>query len=149
MVLAIKALVTPHGVSSHLIWPFEERLILYLLQNPMHRFLERRINRLSISRPWLPSKVILRSVVAVVPVWPEISHLLKDNLDFSFPLFLVFFNPLYLSIQSMSWCILVTGLLVRDFLKPYTVGRLTLKVLIATSSQSPSISLNISQYLSE
>ena len=51
MVLAIKALVTPHGVSSHLIWPFEERLILYLLQNPMHRFLERRINRLSISRP--------------------------------------------------------------------------------------------------
>ena len=31
MVLAIKALVVPHRVSSHLVWPFEERLILNLL----------------------------------------------------------------------------------------------------------------------
>ena len=36
MVLAIKALVMPHRVSSHLVWPFEEQLILYLLQNLMH-----------------------------------------------------------------------------------------------------------------
>ena len=42
---------------------------------------------------------------------------------------------------------LVTGLLVRDFLKPCSDGRPTLKVIIATSSKSPSISLNISQYL--
>ena len=41
----------------------------------------------------------------------------------------------------------MTGLPVRDFLKPYSDGRPTLKVLIATSSKSPSISLNISQYL--
>ena len=39
------------------------------------------------------------------------------------------------------------GLLVKDFLKPCSDGRLTLKVLIATSSKSASISLNISQYL--
>ena len=31
MVMAIKALVTPHGVSSHFVWSFEEQLILYLL----------------------------------------------------------------------------------------------------------------------
>jgi len=31
MVLAIKALVAPHGVSSHLVRPFEEQLILNLL----------------------------------------------------------------------------------------------------------------------
>ena len=38
-------------------------------------------------------------------------------------------------------------LLVKDFLKPCSDGRLTLKVLIATTSKSASISLNISQYL--
>ena len=51
MVLATKALVTPHEVSSHLVWLFEERLILYLLQNLMHQLLEHRINRLSTSKP--------------------------------------------------------------------------------------------------
>ena len=51
IVLAIKALVTPHGVSSHLVWSFEERFILYLFQNLMHQFSEHHINRLSISRP--------------------------------------------------------------------------------------------------
>ena len=51
MVLAIKALVAPHGVSSHLVWPFEERLILNLLQNLMYQFSEHRINFLSIRGP--------------------------------------------------------------------------------------------------
>ena len=96
MVLAIKALVTPHGVSNHHVWVFEERLILNLLQNLMHRFSENRINHLSISRPWLPSKVSLRPVVVIVPVRPKIPHLLRDNLSFSFPLLLVFLNPLVL-----------------------------------------------------
>ena len=41
----------------------------------------------------------------------------------------------------------MTGLPVRDFLKPWLDRRLTLKFLIATSSKLPSISLNISQYL--
>ena len=49
----------------------------------------------------------------------------------------------------MSWRNLVTSLPVRDFLKPCSDGKPTLKVLIATSSKSPSISLNIFQYLSE
>ena len=51
VVVAIKALVAPHGVSSHLVWPFEERLVLNLLQNLMLRFSEHRINCLSISKP--------------------------------------------------------------------------------------------------
>ena len=54
-----------------------------------------------------------------------------------------------LSIWFISWRTLVTGLPIRDLLKPCLARRLTLKVLIATSSKSPSISLNISQYLSE
>ena len=31
VVLAMKALIEPYGVSSYLIWPFKERLILDLL----------------------------------------------------------------------------------------------------------------------
>ena len=51
MVLAVKAPIAPHGVSSHLVWPFEEQLILDLFQNMMHRFFEHRINRLGVTRP--------------------------------------------------------------------------------------------------
>ena len=47
----------------------------------------------------------------------------------------------------MSWRTLVTDLLVRDSLKSCLAKRLTLKVLMVTSSKSPSIWLNISQYL--
>ena len=53
----------------------------------------------------------------------------------------------YLSIRSISWRMLVAGFPVRDFLKPCLAGRLLLKVLMATSSKLPSISLYISQYL--
>ena len=51
--------------------------------------------------------------------------------------------------QFISWQTLLTGFLVKDFLKSCSVGTPTLKVLMATSSKSPSISLNISQYLFE
>ena len=49
----------------------------------------------------------------------------------------------------MSWRTLVTGFLVKDFFKLCSVGWPTVKVLMATSSKSPFISLNISQYLFE
>ena len=84
VVLVIKALIAPYGVSDHLIWLFEERFILNLLQNLVHRLSEHRINQLSIGRPWLPNKVSLRSVV-IIPIRPEIPHLLRDNLSFTFP----------------------------------------------------------------
>ena len=95
VVVAIKALIVPHGISCHLIWPFEERLILNLFQYLMHWLLEHNINHLSVDRPWLPNKVSSRLVI-IVSVRPEISHLLKDNLSLTFPLLLAFLNPLVL-----------------------------------------------------
>ena len=95
VILVIKALIASHGVSCYLIWLFEEWLILNLLKNLMHWFAKHCINCLSIGRPWLPSKVPLRSVV-VVSIQPKIPHLLRDNLSLSFPLLLVFLNPLVL-----------------------------------------------------
>ena len=96
----------------------------------------------------MPSKIPSKLVV-VVSVRPEIPALLKDNLSLPLPLLLVFLNPFILinSVHELAYT--GTGFLVNDFLKPYSVGRPTLKVLMATSSKSPSISLNISQYLSE
>ena len=49
----------------------------------------------------------------------------------------------------MSWRTLSAGFFVKDLLKSCSIGKPTLKVLIATSSKFPSISLNISQYLSK
>ena len=49
----------------------------------------------------------------------------------------------------MSQCTLLIGFLVNDFLKSCLASRPTLKVIMATSLKSPSISLNISQYQSE
>ena len=95
MVLAIKALVTPHRVSSHFVWPFEEQFILYLLQNLMHQFSEHSINHLSVGRPRLPCKISLRSVI-IVSVRLEIPPLLRDNFSLSFTLLLVFLNPFIL-----------------------------------------------------
>ena len=51
VVLAIKALIAPQGVSCYLICQFEERLILNLLQNLMYQFSEHHINLLSIRGP--------------------------------------------------------------------------------------------------
>ena len=95
MILAIKVLIAPHEVSYHLIWPFEDWLILNLLQNLLHRFPEHCVNRLSIDESRLPSKVPPRSVFGV-SVRPEIPPLSRDNLRLSFPLLLVFLNPLIL-----------------------------------------------------
>ena len=36
VVVAIETLIAPHGISRHLVWPFEERPILNLLQYLMH-----------------------------------------------------------------------------------------------------------------
>ena len=95
VVLAIKTLIALQGVSCHRVWPFEERLILNLLQNLKYRFSEHRINHLGTGRPRLPNKVLSRSVV-IVSVRLKISTLLRDNLSLSFPLLLVFLNPLIL-----------------------------------------------------
>ena len=89
----MKILVTPHGISSHLVWPFEVRLIFDLLQDLMHWFSEHNVNHLRSRRPRLPNKIPSRFVI-IVSVRPEIPHVLRDNLSLSFPLLLVFLNPL-------------------------------------------------------
>ena len=71
------------------------------------------------------------------------------TLAFPFPCCWSSSTHLYSSIQSMSWRTLLIGFLVKDFLKSYSTGRLTLKVPIAMSSKFLLISLNIFQYLSE
>ena len=83
--------------------------------------------------------------------WFDLKFLLSlgITLAFPFPYYWSSSTLLYLSIRFMSWRTLVAGFLVKDFLKLRSVGRPTLKVLMAISSKSPSISLNISWYLSE
>ena len=71
------------------------------------------------------------------------------TLAFPFPYYWSSSIRLYSLIQSINWCTLLTDFLAKDFLKSCLVGRPTLNVLIATSSKSLLISLNISQYLSE
>ena len=89
MITAIKALITPHRISCHLVRPFEERLVFNLLQNLLYWFSEHSIHRLGVGRSWLPNKIFPRSVI-MGSVWPEIPHLLKDYLCLSFSLQLVF-----------------------------------------------------------
>ena len=93
--MAIKALIAPHGISCHLIWPFEERLILHLFQYLAHWFLEHSINCLRIGSSRLPSKVSLWLLI-IVSVRPEILPLLMDNLSLTFTLLLVFLNSFIL-----------------------------------------------------
>ena len=93
VVLAMKALIAPQGVSTHLIRPFEVWFVLDLLQNLMHWFSEHNVNHLRSCRPRLPSK-IAPGFVIVVAVRSEIPHLLRDNLTFSLALLLILLNPL-------------------------------------------------------
>ena len=81
----------------------------------------------------------------------DLKSLLSWGTIFALPLpnYWSFSTLLYLSIRSINWRKLVTGFSVRDFLKPCSVGRPLLKVLMTTSSKLPSISLYISQYLSK
>ena len=91
----MKVLIAPHGVSSHLTWPLKEWLILNLLQNLVHWFSEHRVNHLSIGGPRLPSIIFPRPII-VVPIRPEVPHLLRDNLSLPLSLLLVFLDLLIL-----------------------------------------------------
>ena len=95
VILAIKALITRHKISCHLIRPFEERLVFNLLQNLLYWFSKHSINHLGVSRSQLPNKFFPSSVV-IVSIQLEIPPLLRDHLSLSFPLQLVFFDPFVL-----------------------------------------------------
>ena len=109
----------------------------------MQWFSEHSVNHLRNYRSRLSCKILSGSVI-VVSVQPEIPHLLRDNLTFPLALLLVFLDPLVFINAVHKSTHTLTGSLVKDFLKSCFVGRPTLKVLTATSSKSPSISLNIS-----
>ena len=147
MVLTIEISVSLFRISHHLIGPFEEGFVLNLFQDLMHEFSEYSSNHQIVIWPLLLGIIPSRPVI-VVSVRPKISHFLRDKLSFPFPYCWSTSILLHLSTLSISCRKLVTGLPVRDFLKPCSEGRPTLKVLIASSSKLPSISLNISQYLS-
>ena len=92
MIMAIKALITPHRISYHLVQPFEEQLVFNLLQNLLYWFSKHSINCLDVGRSWLPNKIFPRSII-IEPVRPEIPHLLRDHLCLSFPLQSVLLYP--------------------------------------------------------
>ena len=93
MVLVMKALVVPYGISFHLVWSFKVWLILNLLQDLMYWLSELHVNHLRSRKPRLSSKIPSRPII-IVSVRPKIPHILRDNLSLSFPLLLVFLNPL-------------------------------------------------------
>ena len=95
VVLAIQALITLYGISCHLIRPFEECLISYLLQDLMYWVSEHSVYCLPVGRPRLPCKISLWSVV-VESVRSKISSLPKDDFCFTFSKQLVFLNPFIL-----------------------------------------------------
>ena len=95
VVLAMEALVVPQGISSHFVWPFKVWLVLDLLQDFMHWFLEHSVNHMKSRRSKLSHKIPSRSVI-VVSVRPKILHFLRDNLTLPLTLLLVFLDLLVL-----------------------------------------------------
>ena len=93
MVVAIQALISLHGISSYLIWPFEVRLILDLLQHMVNWLLEYQVYYLNIA---------LRRLVEEFPprprrlemVWPKVFSILCEGLCLPFTLNLVIFHSL-------------------------------------------------------
>ena len=67
VVLAIKVLIAPHGLSRHLIRPLEVGLVLDFLQHLMYWFSEYSIDCLRVGCYGLPYEISPR-VVAVVSV---------------------------------------------------------------------------------
>ena len=148
VVLAIKVLITPQGFPCHLIRPPKVWLVPDFLQNPMYWFSEYGVDSLCIGCSRLPYKVPHRAVAAI-PVRPEIPPLLRDNLLFSSSLQLVFLHLLVL-VDPIHQLVHTGGRLASQRLPQAVPGwGLFLKVLMATSSKLSSISLYVSQYLSE
>ena len=89
VVLAIKVLIAPRGLSCHLIRPLKVWLVLDFLQHPMYWFSECSIDSLCVGYSGLPYEISPRAV-AVISVRPKIPPFLRDNLLFSLTLQLVF-----------------------------------------------------------
>ena len=89
VVLVIKVLIAPRGLSCHLIRPLKVWLVLDSLQHSVYWFSEYSIDSLCAGYSGLPYEISPQAV-AVISVRPEIPPLLRNNLLFSFTLQLVF-----------------------------------------------------------
>ena len=92
MILTIEARVSPCRVSNHFIQPLKEWFILDLFENSMHRVSKYSVNHLGVGRSYWSNMIFPRSN-GMESVRPEIPHLLRDNLRFTFSLLLIFLNP--------------------------------------------------------
>ena len=147
VVLTVETLVMFGGITSHLVWPLEVRFTLYLFKDLVNWLLEHRTDHLSIRVPRVTNKISPESTMSM-PLCPRISSVNRNNLCLSLPLLLILLDPFMLINLFHELTHILCRFIVRDFLKSCSVGRPTLNVLITTSSKSPSISLNVSQYLS-
>ena len=93
----------------------------------------------------MSSKILSRSVV-IISLRLEISLVRRSNFFLPIPLLLILLDLLVLA--NAIHKLLHLGFIVKDFLNSCSIGRPTLNVLMATSSKSLSISLNVFQYLS-
>ena len=93
MILAIKTLITPRGVTPHFIWPFEVCFNLYLLKNLMHKLLEYCVDHLGNRKPSMSSKISPRSIV-IIPLKPKVSLVRRSHfcLPLPLPLLLIILN---------------------------------------------------------
>ena len=89
VVLTVKVLIAPRGLSRHLIQPLKVWLVIDFLQHSMYWFSKYDIDNLGVGYSGLPYEISPRAI-AVISVRPEIPCLLRDNLLFSLTMQLVF-----------------------------------------------------------
>ena len=80
----------------------------------------------------------------IVPLWSSISSFRAEDFGFFLSLGLILLNLLMLINAIHELTHIQASFIVKDFLKSCFVWSPTLKVLMATSYKSPSISLNVS-----
>ena len=95
MLLAMKVLITLHGVSSYLIRPLEIWFILYLLEDLVYRLPKHCVNYLGSSVPNMCNKIFIRSIV-IISLKPKVSLVRVNYLRYPLPLLLILFNPFIL-----------------------------------------------------
>ena len=108
VILTIKTLIPPHGVTPHFFWPLEVWLDLDLLKNLVHKLFEYCANHLSSRKANMSRKVSPRSVV-IVPLRPKVSSGRGDHFCLPLPLLLiildpfVFINPIHELMHTLRW----------------------------------------------
>ena len=108
MILAIKTLISPHGVTPHFIRPLEVWFNLNLLKNLMHRLLEYCDNHLGNRKPSMSSKVSSESVI-IIPLRPKVSLVRGSHFCLPLPLRLIildpfmFINPIHELMHALRW----------------------------------------------